>query len=220
MSALSPRSCRDLLHASTSPAFVSQPAEPWPRSSGMPPTSEARTGVPAASASMTIIGSPSNHNDGRTRHRTERSVSSTASCSTGPVNRTPGTRIASSASRSGPSPTTRSSQSRKPASRQAVQEPANAFLACQPPDVSELTRLRCGYCALVRVRDAIVAYAQLVFWYSRFDKTGLREFREAEEEVHVLRPRAQLPVDPGVGRGKSRCGEGVLVAAVQQAVER
>jgi hypothetical protein len=59
------------------------------------------------------------------------------------------------------------------------QEPANAFLTRQPPDVSELTRLRCGYCTLTRVRDAIVPYAQLLFWYSRFDKTGLREFREA-----------------------------------------
>ena len=99
----------------------------------MPPTSEARTGVPAASASMTIIGSPSNHSDGKTRHRTERSVSSTASCSTGPVNRTPGTRIASSASRSGPSPTTRSSKSSKRASRQASKSPRTPFsLASRP----------------------------------------------------------------------------------------
>jgi hypothetical protein len=94
------------------------------------------------------------------------------------------------------------------------QEPANAFLTCQPPDVSKLMRLRCGYCALVRVRDAIVAYPELLFWYARFDKTGLGKFCETQKEIHVPRPCAQAPVDPGVGRGKSRCGERALVAAV------
>src|ERR1700722_18651612 len=102
----------------------------------------------------------------------------------------------------------------------SFQEPADAFFACQPSDACDLVRLCCRHGALARICDAIVPHAQLPCWYSSFDEPGLRELCKTQKQINVLCPCAELPVNPRVRGGESRCGEGILVASVQQAIER